>query len=574
MSDDDVACVGGQSLPNKRFGVMALASKARRWEVPKVTVDGAQITKVLHIFADQDRVGWPALQYMFLEMNARGALEPDMWHTTWNSVRKSMQQSNMWVAVLEATVVMKSKRGPFQGAAFLGTISGVADDYFQSANHDDPLFLHYSANICDDNGWHSAEFGSDSHRREVFQRIQSHAVLRNVGETVKLARWFSFFEAVDRHLLPGWHTLLLVLTALGLQKGWFRTLDDLQPLGAVSDCAGEGSIVEQVSHADRPTKSMKASSEEMKLKRAKCANTLHFCALALAQPLARQRIVLSCRLVGPLRQAQAKAITQCKTQRGCFAWYQAAAKREWVFDLLEVASVMHDTSALASAGLRSKADGDMEFCEEELEQQAALATLAVQLTTALLSKQHDREQGHVLGCPALVLRWLGVPRCGGPGAIVEVLLCDQRSSLMAATGLASRIILAFRQTSGGDSPNVDKSLMQGLVCARNPSHRNEPNWPVGASLREQGLQFNRFLRWVLKPFRGHVSGASGRSVGRCVLFKPPLADLGGPRWKPASGGSDGRPSVGPKVVQALVREAGALGGAGAGGEQHRPLLSS
>lgn len=50
--DGDVACVGGQILPNKRSGILASASESRRWEVPTVTLT----TKVLYIFADQDPV--------------------------------------------------------------------------------------------------------------------------------------------------------------------------------------------------------------------------------------------------------------------------------------------------------------------------------------------------------------------------------------------------------------------------------------------------------------------------------------------------------------------------------------
>lgn len=222
-----VTSTTGEQLPSFRPCVERRADGHRAFEMPRAVVEGVEHRPALHLFADQRAVGWPALHYMYARLRVRGAIEHDRWHVTWNAVRAAMGASCMWALVLELTVVLKCKRGPFQGAAFLGSVQGVAEEYFSTTDHNCLVCQYFYKEIVEEQGPLPAEFGTPDQQEVVFKASSSAKILKNVGECVKLARWFSWMSAVKDHLLPGWSSLLLVLVVMGIRRGWWASIDDL-----------------------------------------------------------------------------------------------------------------------------------------------------------------------------------------------------------------------------------------------------------------------------------------------------------------------------------------------------------
>lgn len=119
------------------------------------------------------------------------------------------------------------------------------------------------------------------------------------------------------------------LVLLGVERRWWNKL------AGMWDIASGASTVEvaPVGGADtsaRPSsmkpQTMRQSAEELSLKRRSCHNTLHFVAMVLARPMCRSVVALIVAITRPVREAQGRAVTQCKTRRGGADWVQSMAQ--------------------------------------------------------------------------------------------------------------------------------------------------------------------------------------------------------------------------------------------------------
>ena len=110
-------------------------------------------------------------------------------------------KNGLHLLTLETTIVMKWKRGPFAGAVFLGSVSECTNIYFRVTDHNDMIFEYFYRDIAREFGPLPADFGSECHKRMIWEQMQRAPILTNVGACVKMARWFSWFQTCRSHLL-------------------------------------------------------------------------------------------------------------------------------------------------------------------------------------------------------------------------------------------------------------------------------------------------------------------------------------------------------------------------------------
>ena len=87
------------------------------------------------------------------------------------------------------------------------------------------------------------------------------------GPRCPLSRWFAWVDSMDS-FLPEWHVRLFILTAIGIEQGWFKK-------GAIEACMGP----QQAPTPDNDT--MKESTRKVNNIRDKRANTMHLCCTIL-----------------------------------------------------------------------------------------------------------------------------------------------------------------------------------------------------------------------------------------------------------------------------------------------------
>ena len=112
------------------------------------------------------------------------------------------------------------KRGPFEGAALLGTLSEAA------ATHD-WTDLHGAANpllafqLC--HGRLGPSCGTAEHMQEIFKKARAAPCFRKAGSAVKPGRCFDLWNHSAGE--DDYHACyLLVLSYLGLYHGFFQTV--------------------------------------------------------------------------------------------------------------------------------------------------------------------------------------------------------------------------------------------------------------------------------------------------------------------------------------------------------------
>jgi hypothetical protein len=167
---------------------------------------------------------------------------------------------------------------------------------------------------------------------------------------VKASRFYSYYhkEAMPAFLLE-WYVLLLVLCVYGIRKGLWKSVNELMDL---RHAAGDFEV-EETAKSNQTTKQC---TTELKLRRGKCSNTLHFSALVLASPWICCRCVCLCNLVNPFRDDQGLWITCCKTRRGRKEYYISSASRRWVLVFVDVLNFFQDEDKLRWAGFSLPGD--------------------------------------------------------------------------------------------------------------------------------------------------------------------------------------------------------------------------
>lgn len=99
--------------------------------------------------------------------------------------------------------------------------------------------------------------GTEQHQRDMWVACRNSKLWRLKGERVKLGRWSSWIHA-NRWQRGERMALLLVLTYMGVRKGWWRTADDIPSF--LSRRKFEGEALDEQAKAKAPSEAMSGAS--------------------------------------------------------------------------------------------------------------------------------------------------------------------------------------------------------------------------------------------------------------------------------------------------------------------------
>jgi hypothetical protein len=164
---------------------------------------------ILVSYQDQCSVGWAAFHYLCGGEGLVAAFFADSFHRDYNSVKLAAQRcrSYMWGTIVQLTVVFNLNRAPWSSQAFWRVKQESLDHLLRNTRTSD-LFQDHIEDI-------SAGFGmkvpeTDEELESLRDRLANLRSITNIGPSVKMARWFSWWHAAAYHR-PLWHAEVLLL---------------------------------------------------------------------------------------------------------------------------------------------------------------------------------------------------------------------------------------------------------------------------------------------------------------------------------------------------------------------------
>ena len=146
-----------------------------RLEHKRCIVDDREVRPTIHFAQDQGSIGWAGIVWEIYKTGIRATASEGEWHRYINDVGEATRQSGCWTLVLEWGIVANFRGDPWKGASFQQTVMGACEGLFRDCSIHDQLFkLLYERMACDFNVQHDLDFGSECHRRKVFDLTASH----------------------------------------------------------------------------------------------------------------------------------------------------------------------------------------------------------------------------------------------------------------------------------------------------------------------------------------------------------------------------------------------------------------
>ena len=279
-----------------------------------------------------------------------------------------------------------------RGSVFFQIVKSAAEWYFDNRDHEDKWFLVMYEDLArafDDCS--VLDFGTEQHRRRIFQRAKECPLLYRKGEKVKLSRWYSFVKvsrAWKQCRLPS----VLVLVPYGLRKGWWphisatpyytsrllEVVDDDAEFCA-EDLEREAFAAEEVAVrrssggelvGARTRKQADAIVDRLKTG---CQNLLHFATNTWCNQYASQMQDLIVAYVAPFEKAHNVHMCRCTTKRGTVGYRVDRASGLWLEPCRESFRLLADGDAAAYVGFRTTTGWD----DEELIYEQRLATISL-----------------------------------------------------------------------------------------------------------------------------------------------------------------------------------------------------
>lgn len=111
-------------------------------EVPRLGVAGgvAPPALCLHKSLDEGSVGMSMAHWIDCGLGLRGSNTEDFWHRLFNDMKNSLVENNLWVIILETTIVFNVTTAPFGSHSFFAAIMAASQEYFETRSPECPLF--------------------------------------------------------------------------------------------------------------------------------------------------------------------------------------------------------------------------------------------------------------------------------------------------------------------------------------------------------------------------------------------------------------------------------------------------
>lgn len=125
-------------------------------------------------------------------------------------------------------------------------------------------------------------FGSLDHMREFFQGLASDPAFKSKGEKTALRSFWKWPNQMLEVILPSWHSLLLIISHLGLRMGLYTPVA-CPVLGDGTASVQFKSVGGQLGASSSSASSSAAEPDQKaEAERVTCSNTLQFVAMVLS----------------------------------------------------------------------------------------------------------------------------------------------------------------------------------------------------------------------------------------------------------------------------------------------------
>lgn len=243
------------------------SSGLRRWELTEY--EGPRPMLAL---SDEGSKGFASLWYLAGHLRARMGWVRDPGHRGWRDFQNAVNAAGFRIVLLESLVLLKLPFGPWLSEAFVAQMQEAIVVYSRHASSQDPLFMQMYAKICHDRQTDTAgDFGTAEHEKHTFADFLGDKCWQQKGTKVKLRSFFKWQEAVAAHLLPSWHSRLLLLVFMGLQLGWFAP-GQVPGIDVVTE-KERAKLLE--AQAQESASSGSSGDKKLEALRIRCKNTLH-----------------------------------------------------------------------------------------------------------------------------------------------------------------------------------------------------------------------------------------------------------------------------------------------------------
>eukprot|EP00971_Amphidinium_carterae_P227836 4519091-Amphidinium_carterae.1 len=307
----------------------------------------------LFIDMDESSINLAATQYLQHSLNMRLIHIRDPCHRTWNDMRQSLQDCDLWADVLEKNHCLGLQHAPWKSSAFFRQMQESAELHVQTANGNNPLMAalqeRMEADVIDRARGCRAQ---SVDVQDLFKQLQTSISLVRQGSRTSLTRWFEFisrWKSYDAH-----YTNYLYLYCLILYfSGKVESVMDLpvwdEDLGAAVVEARVG--IEETGKKVSGKRTMQQEQREKetqgdgKLQR-KAMNSVHLGALILGNKGSQRRGKIILEVAAPVESAfntEVQAISRPETMKEVVMKYAVEGCSKV---LLDVFAVLRDADAL------------------------------------------------------------------------------------------------------------------------------------------------------------------------------------------------------------------------------------
>jgi len=254
------------------------------------------------------------------------------------------------------------------------------------------LYLQFYEGICEDRGIRdSIGFGTQAHVREVWSSLPASDCFHKQGRKVKLCRWYSWFStAAERR--KDWHTLLLVLHYMGINKKWWSRLNELDfALGGLGVPAGHADLPSALGVEATPAaviaevpRAVADGNLEVERMRKDAKNTLHFTARTMSNRFVLRSVCVCLEAMEPVHTQFNLDLTRTKTQQGVQSWHFDLACGHGHSVLTSIAAKLKSPAVMHACLFESQEVGEELAADEDLVASKLLKLCALQLSSRLV----------------------------------------------------------------------------------------------------------------------------------------------------------------------------------------------
>ncbi len=245
----------------------------------------------------------------------------DHCHRVWNDTRLARRASGLWTTTLLVTLVTSSAFGPWNQSQFWATVKEGVAQHIVSASEHALLFQSEILTMRRDRGYYIND--SDAViASTLWDEYNDDPCWTCRGDTVKLARWFSFIDMAGR-LLRRWRRTYVAHLYCALSMGLVSTIKN-ETIGIIP--VMEKKPAKPAEDGNKTKASTTGSNASVSALRRECNNYFHIACTVLADMNVRNRIAIILTVVEPTRLFHGEVRKKLISPEYCCEWYTSMSQ--------------------------------------------------------------------------------------------------------------------------------------------------------------------------------------------------------------------------------------------------------